>query len=207
MHHRARDLTGYRSNRLVGVRYVGSEAGKSRWEVRCDCGTTFTMAATELTKGRQKSCGCARGRKPTHGMSKHPIYAVWRSMMDRCRLPTHQAWKNYGGRGIKVSPRWMRFEDFWADMGPTYRPGLTLERIDNDAGYGPENCRWATAKDQARNKRRNRKVDSPWGLITVAELSERTGIGQTTLLYRMSRGVEGADLLSPPDVRNRFTTS
>ena len=144
----------------------------------------------------------------THGMSKHPAYAVWRSMCDRCRLPTHQAWKNYGARGIKVCPEWEgSFENFWADMGAAYKKGLTLERIDVNKGYSKENCTWATMKSQARNKRKNVRINTPWGLVTVAEASERSGVGVTTILYRIKAGVPERLLLTKPDVRNRFVTS
>ena len=143
-----------------------------------------------------------RGMK-THGFAKHPAYWVWRSMIDRCRLSSHHAYHNYGARGISVTPRWHgSFLAFWLDMGPTYRPGLSLERIDNDAGYGPENCRWATPKEQSRNTRRSRFVRTPWGRITVVEASERSGIAVTTLLYRLDRGWPESRLFIPPDPRN-----
>ena len=82
-------------------------------------------------------------------------------MKDRCALPTHQAWRNYGGRGITVCARWAEsFGNFWADMGPTYVPGLTLDRRDNEAGYSPENCRWTTYKVQANNRRVSSKTST-----------------------------------------------
>src|SRR6478609_2685459 len=204
MHHRAKDLTGLRSHSLTALRYVGSDGRKSLWIVRCDCGVEKTMPGTELTKGQLKSCGCQKGpalaaRQRTHGMSRHPAFAVWRSMLDRCRLPTHQAWHNYGGRGITVCPEWQDFTTFWADMGPTYQSGLTLDRIDNSAGYSAGNCRWTTPKEQSRNTRRNRRIETPWGLMTVSEASERSGIGVTTLLYRLASGAPASTIWSTPD--------
>jgi len=136
----------------------------------------------------------------THGMSKHPAYAVWRSMLDRCRLPTHQAWANYGGRGITVCSEWQSFETFWADMGPTYRRGLTLERKDNEGGYSAVNCEWATYRKQMNNKRGNVWIETPLGVMTVAEASRLSGIGHTTLLYRIAHGVSLSTILSTPDL-------
>lgn len=212
MHHRARDLRGRRFGRLEAIRYAGSDGRKSKWLCRCDCGTEREFVASELAKGRTNSCGCLRrelasDRHRTHGMTSHPAFAVWRSMIDRCTLPTHQAWKNYGARGITVCVEWRdSFEAFWRDMGPTYQRGLTLDRRDNSKGYSPENCAWRTVKDQARNKRTNRTISTPWGEMTVAEAAERSGVGVTTLLYRLSRDVPGPSLFAKPDVRNRFST-
>lgn len=213
MHHRARDITGQTSGYLTAVSYAGSNGKKSLWLIRCECGREFTLPATEFLKGKQKSCGCKTSElignhQRTHGMSGHPAYAVWRSMIDRCRLPTHQAWESYGGRGIWVCEAWANnFEAFWADMGATYKPGLSLDRIDVNGPYSPENCRWVSVKSQNRNRRSNRVIDTPWGQLTVAEASEKSGVGVTTLLYRLDQGVPPALLFSPPDVRNRFTTS
>ena len=128
-------------------------------------------------------------------------------MRDRCRLPTHQAWKNYGARGIKVCDQWNEsFQKFWEDMGESYAPELTLERVDNEAGYSKENCVWVTRKTQNSNKRSNVWIQTPWGKLTVAQASEKSGIGVTTLLYRLKAKVPQSKLFAPPDTRNRFTT-
>src|SRR4051812_35697984 len=109
-HHRAKDITGLTSDSLTALRFSHSDGKKSWWEVQCKCGKVITMPASELQKGKQKSCGCEWYfriglKNSTHGMSDTPMYAVYRSMIDRCRLPTHQAWRNYGARGIRVCER------------------------------------------------------------------------------------------------------
>ena len=212
MHHRAKDITGLRVGYLTALRYHGSDGKQSLWVVRCDCGAEKLMPASEMKKqaarGIVASCGCKRresisARRTQHGMSKHPAYAVWRSMCDRCRLPSHHAWHNYGARGITVCERWAAsFAAFWADMGPTYRPGLTLDRIDNSAGYSPENCRWATYGQQANNTRMNRMV----GDKTATQLAQELGVKRSTMYYRLAKGVPVERLGEAPDVSRRFTT-
>ena len=216
MQTRHKDVTGLRVGYLSATKRIGSDGRRSVWMISCDCGQTRVMKLQNYMKlvreGRPASCGCRKrelqqAAQQTHGMTRHPAFAIWRSMLDRCRLPTHQAWKNYGGRGITVCQRWQdSFENFWADMGPTYQRRLCLDRINNDGPYSPENCRWATYRQQARNRRSSRMVDSPLGRMLVCELSEITGIGQTTLLYRISRGVTGNNLISTPNVSRKFLT-
>ena len=216
MQTKQKDIAGLRVGYLSATKRIGSDGRRSVWMISCDCGQTRVMKLQNYMKlvreGRPASCGCkkkelASAAQRTHGMSRHPAFAVWRSMLDRCRLPSHRAWKNYGGRGITVCLQWQEsFEKFWADMGSTYQRGLCLDRIDNDGPYMPGNCRWATYRQQARNTRQTRMVDSPLGRMLVCELSELTGIGQTTLLYRISRGVTGEALISKPNSSRKFST-
>ena len=215
MHHRARDLSGQTLGYLTVLSYQGSDGSRSLWSLRCVCGKEIILPAIEITKqqkrGVQASCGCMKRhtistKRKTHGMSHHKAFAVWRSMIDRCTLPTHQAWKNYGGRGIKVCEEWRRsFSAFWADMGPTYKEGLTLERRDNSAGYSPQNCVWATYTRQARNRRANVLINTPWGQMTVAEAADRSGLNRTTLYYRVNAGVPDSRLFEAPDTSRKFT--
>lgn len=198
MHHRARDITGLRVGYLTAVAYAGSDGKKSLWKVRCDCGEEIMLAATELqkmkTRGVRASCGCRKNqtiseRLRTHGMSRHPAFSVWRSMIDRCRLQSHQAWHNYGGRGISVCERWQEsFENFWEDMGSTYQRGLQIERMDNDGNYELRNCRWATRGDQARNRRSNVMLETPLGFMTLADAACCFGVKKTTLRWRLRNG-------------------
>jgi hypothetical protein len=109
-------------------------------------------------------------------------------MRERCGRPTHPAWENYGGRGITVSERWGSFENFFADMGERPSPKHELDRINNDGGYGPGNCRWATPKENNRNRRDNRFITLDGMTLTIAEWAERTGQRYDTIHHRMRRG-------------------
>ena len=217
LHHRSPDLTGQTFGALTALR-PGSTDGKSRkWIFRCECGKECEKGASDVkkdaNKGRTPNCGCMTkelqgANKRTHGMTGHPAYAVWRSMLARCMNPNHHAWKNYGARGVMVCDRWIHsFENFWADMGPTYAPGLELDRRDNNAGYFPENCRWVSRQVNTSNRRTSVLVGTPWGRLNVAEAARRSGIGVTTILYRLDHGWPEEELFRKPDPRNRFTTS
>ncbi len=155
---KALDIAGKRFGMLVAIKRLEPIKRNSRWECKCDCGKIEPVWQSGLACGDAKSCGCnIRKSRITHGKSRTKIHALWRGMIRRCSNPKDSNYKNYGGRGISVCERWKTFQNFYVDMGE--RPeGMSLERINNDAGYSPENCKWATWKEQQNNKRCSRKT-------------------------------------------------
>jgi len=130
--------------------------GKPAWVCRCVCGRHKRVGAANLVNGTTKSCGCQKSSlcrtNVTHQMTKTVEHRAWTSMLQRCLNKRHRAWKRYGARGIKVCRRWLRFENFFADMGKRPGPGYSLDRKKNHLGYSPENCRWATRSQQNKNR-------------------------------------------------------
>lgn len=125
------------------------------WECRCDCGTIAAISGTNLINGKSKACKKGvhqNGRGKTHGMRYSRIYATWRNMKRRCLSHKCSMYMKYGGRGIKVCDRWVKFENFYEDMKDGYNDTLQLERDDVNGNYEKSNCRWATAAEQAKNK-------------------------------------------------------
>lgn len=152
------DLTGQIFGRLTVIKEVDrNKYGQSMWECLCDCKNTTIVQGGSLHSGNTQSCGCLRKEKIKeslikHGMCKTSTYNAWVGILQRCNNPRNQDYHNYGGRGIAVCDRWLKFENFISDMGlkPT---GLTIDRINNNLGYFKENCRYASSIEQNRNRR------------------------------------------------------
>lgn len=163
---RLKDLSDDRFGRLIALEPTERRASDRSviWRCRCECGNASLVSSMHLRRGTTTSCGCYRLERMTgcgrDGLCRHkgthPLYKTWDNMLQRCRNPNHPQHKDYGGRGIAVCDRWQGpdgFVNFAADMGDKPSPSLTLDRMNNDGNYEPDNCRWATYKQQANNRR------------------------------------------------------
>lgn len=169
----------------------------------CDCGGRGVVSGSALRSGTSRSCGCLRRelsstRWKNHGLSGHRLFAIWRGMIGRCHNPKSQAYVGYGGRGIFVCERWQAPAAFIADMDPSFTEGMTLDRINNEAGYSPENCRWADRREQAFNRRSNTAITFDGRTQAVFEWAKEIGIPPRTLWARIKQGWSAQDALTLP---------
>lgn len=179
-----KDLAGKRFGRLIAVKFVQDAASAkvpTRWNCICDCGAEVIVRGSNLLSGRTKSCGCLalekqRSYYKTHGQSGSRLYHIWSNMRSRCYNHKTKAYRNYGGRGISVCKEWDSFELFydWA-MQSGYEDTLTLDRINVDGDYEPNNCRWTTFAEQQRNKQNTVRVLFRGEVKSVGEWAEDLG--------------------------------
>lgn len=191
-------LEDRRFERLTALTCVGKTNGGHRlWKCLCECGTECVVAAYELISKHSRSCGCLQReaasvngkRSRTHGKADSYIYHVWNGLKGRCYRESDPGYPNYGGRGIKVCERWLNsFENFYADMGDKPSPQHSLDRIDVNGNYEPSNCRWATQKEQANNKRNNVFLTLGNKTLTIAQWSRELEMHQATLEWRLRKG-------------------
>lgn len=192
-----KDLAGKRfGDLLVTERVVRDRAanGGVLWRCACLCGVFTVVAGGDLTKwkeGQILSCGCRRnegGKKnATHGMSTTPEFVVWTGMHERCHNPKSASYKDYGGRGIGVCERWSSFQAFYADVGPRPNKQAQLDRIDNNSGYRPDNVRWATRVEQARNRRSTIDLEFQGKTQCLSAWAFDLGITLQALQYRLEK--------------------
>ena len=202
------NLVGQRFGKLVVVAHAGTKVGNNGkklalWDCICDCGKHKICVAPNLTTGRTKSCGCLKKRgQRKHGLSSSRLYSIWENMKTRCYNPLSINYHNYGGKGVRVCGQWLSFESFakWA-MENGYSDVLTLDRIDGGGDYCPENCRWATPREQSRNTSRNHYITIEGETKLLCDWAKLSGLHHVTILNRIKRGVSGAELIRPPKAR------
>ena len=197
--------TGERVGRLTIID-KGDTVGSVRFFLcRCDCGTLKQIDAYRLYHKEVESCGCLRSEMVTQRNTKHdhahrsgfsPERLSWAAMKARCTNPKYKGYKNYGGRGITVCDRWFNsFESFLEDMGHKPTKSHQLERVENDGNYDPDNCIWATPREQSNNRRNNIVIGHNGESLTLAQWSRRSGIAYGKLLYRFRAGWTAQEML------------
>jgi hypothetical protein len=186
-----KDMTGQKYGRWTVIEYIDHGV----WRCRCDCGTIGAVQRSGLRLGHSKSCGCfmsdeAVRRQTTHGMTKTSEYRIWSMMKVRCNKPEHRTYKYYGGRGIKVCDEWEHsFEAFLKAVGNRPSKKHTLDRIDNNGNYCPENCRWATRAQQDNNRRNNKVITWREETKTLSQWCIHLGIDHARVRRRMQEGM------------------
>lgn len=189
------DITGIKFERLSVIDFSHSKNGRAYWKCKCDCGTIDSYQGKLLRCGHTKSCGCLkvdviRNNSITHGMSSNsPEYISWREMKNRCHNQGSTSYENYGGRGIFVCDEWLNdFITFFNYVGKRPTKFHSIERVNNNIGYMPGNVKWATKKEQGRNKRNNVFITYNGIRLCISEWADITSINWKTLWMRRRRG-------------------
>ena len=210
-----KDLTGQKFNRLTAIKYVGN----SKWLFKCDCGKEIIVRTADAKSGNTKSCGCLQketqikngkltgyinGKKNIkHNLSNSRLYRIYAHIKERCTYPKCIDYKNYGGRGIKMCEEWLKdFKSFydWA-ISHGYKDNLTIDRIDNNGNYEPNNCRWTSRKIQCSNKRNNHLIVFNNKTQTVTQWAKEFNVLPSLFINRLKRGWSVEKTLTTPLLR------
>lgn len=198
------DLTGQKFGKWSVIEKAKSPDGYEHqqfWRCVCECGTEHIRKGSQLRYAERKGCkqSCQRCAATNHGMTGSSEFMIWNQMRDRCRRPAHHAFHRYGGRGISVCERWESFENFFKDMGARPSSEHSLDRIDNNADYSPENCRWTTAKTQSRNQERTVLLTHMGKTQCIMDWAIETGLSHAAISMRIKTlGWSVAEALSTP---------
>ena len=201
-----KDIAGERFGKLLVLSFSHINNRRAFWNCECECGTVKAIRSHDLLGSKVNSCGClkveqTRQRNYKHGHSvrgaKTRAWDIWRGMTERCRNPNHSSWSNYGGRGVKVCPRWLEFSNFLADMGEP-EENFSLDRINNDEDYCPENCRWANRATQARNTNRNVMLTYNGKTQCLTDWAIEHGISRGTIEHRLKHNWSIKKALTTP---------
>jgi len=204
------NLIGQRFGRLTVIKGLDkNKSGEYPWLCKCDCGNETIGVSWRLRNGEKKSCGCLQKEVTSKRVSKHKMYgtrlhSIWRHMKERCDNPNVKFYQNYGGRGITYCQEWEEFSDFYEwSIKNGYKDNLTIDRIDVNGNYEPDNCRWATTKEQNVNRRNTIRITIDGVTKTIPEWSEKTGVKVSTLRWRYCNGLKGRDIICTKDRRGK----
>lgn len=207
-----KDLTGQGFGRWLVLAFSHCNSQRnSCWFCVCQCGIFRIVNRTMLIKGTSKSCGCLRrDLKTTHGMKNSPEYKSWDAMRQRCLNRNHIAYSRYGGKGIEICDRWLHsFANFYADIGPRPSKSYSIERLDNSGPYSPDNCVWATRKQQQANRGDNKILTYEGVTMHLSAWARKYALSKCCLSLRLKRGwsIEAALTISPqPNWRKRYVS-
>lgn len=202
-----KNLIGQKFGRLLVLKRADNFKGRTYWLCQCECGNQKVIMGKLLLNGSTQSCGCLcreRAAESAHNRAKHGdyktrLYSIWTGMKDRCYFPATNGYKNYGAKGIKVCDEWHQYIPFrdWA-LSHGYAEELTIDRIDNNKDYCPENCRWAAIKEQRHNSSQNHFLEYNNERHTIDEWAKIIGINYFTLWNRIRRGWSVKEALTKP---------
>lgn len=169
----------------------------------CECGITKNVSKANLLNNKSKACRSCGVKKEIKNV-EHRLYSIWKSMRSRCNNPNTDNYKYYGGRGIKICERWNDFLLFLEDMEDSFEEGLSLDRIDNDGNYSPDNCKWSTNIEQSKNTRRTLKLFFEGEYYTQSELSEKTGVNSSTIQRRRKSNYSPEEIVYGKNLKGKF---
>lgn len=206
------DLTNMRFGRLTALYIDRSKTKRVYWKCKCDCGKTLSAPSCRLVSGETKSCGCLRNemaskRLKKHGLTKQTLHNAWLNMKTRCDNPIYNEYEKYGGRGITYCKEWKSFDNFmnWAlnngfndTKDSNGRNLLSLDRIDNNGNYCPENCKWSTRVEQARNKSVNKNYEYEGKIYCLTALAEISVVSKDSIRRRLKKGWSVKDAVDTP---------
>lgn len=209
-HAHTKDLTGQVFGDLTVLLFAGYKTkngiGSARWTVKCLCGVTKDVRSDSLTNQGVKSCGCGRLKSVVkHGKSSHKLYNTWHGMIARCTNPKSPNYYLYGERGITVCEKWAEFDAFLSDMEASWCAGKTLDRVNNNLGYSPENCRWATSEQQQNNMRSNVWIMTPMGEMTMTQAERIFELPPRIISKRIKMGWSVDRLIEPVSLQYQRT--
>lgn len=214
------DIIGIKYHFLTVIRRVRRIPNRTEWLCKCDCGNEKIIDGVHLKSGHSKSCGCYQKKIASTANSRHGFtrynkipteYRIWSNMKKRCTSNKHKYFYNYGGRGIKICERWSKFENFLNDMGERPSKDHSIDRIDNDGNYEPNNCRWSTRKEQARNRRNNINISYKGRTKILLDWCTELNMNYRLVKDRIKNGWSIKDAFEAPisalGIRYKYTTS